>query len=179
MKPEASQRMAHEIAGSQLALLKPAKHMGLIGHHTNFSRYVSHFALSCCLTKRINILRLAVPRSKFSFLLSSSRRLPLRNNTVSLRDGYFGVVLSQAVRARLRSHRPGTFRSAELMHLILSLLPDRKSSSNPFVSLHHGIDRKVLLDMIATGTTIDFRNSSESDRTASGTLSSKNPSARP
>jgi hypothetical protein len=32
---------------------------------------------------------------------------------------------------------------------------------NPFVSLHHGIDRKVLLDTIATGTTIDFRNSSE------------------
>jgi len=32
---------------------------------------------------------------------------------------------------------------------------------NLFVSLHHGIDRKVLPDTIATGTTIDFRNSSE------------------
>lgn len=46
-KPEASQRMAHDIAGAQLALLKPAKHMGLIEHHTKFARYVSHFALGC------------------------------------------------------------------------------------------------------------------------------------
>jgi pimeloyl-ACP methyl ester carboxylesterase len=46
-KPEASQRMARDIAGAQLALLKPAKHMGLIEHHTKFARYVSHFALGC------------------------------------------------------------------------------------------------------------------------------------
>jgi pimeloyl-ACP methyl ester carboxylesterase len=46
-KPEASQRMARDIAGAQLALLKPAKHMGLIEHHTKFARNVSHFALGC------------------------------------------------------------------------------------------------------------------------------------
>jgi pimeloyl-ACP methyl ester carboxylesterase len=46
-KPEASQRMARDIAGAQLALLKPAKHMGLIEHHTKFARYVSQFALRC------------------------------------------------------------------------------------------------------------------------------------
>jgi pimeloyl-ACP methyl ester carboxylesterase len=42
-KPEASQRMHHEIAGSQLALLKPAKHMGLIEHHTDFAAYLTKF----------------------------------------------------------------------------------------------------------------------------------------
>jgi pimeloyl-ACP methyl ester carboxylesterase len=46
-KPEASQRMHREIAGSQLALLKPAKHMGLIEHHNDFAGRVSHFALAC------------------------------------------------------------------------------------------------------------------------------------
>jgi pimeloyl-ACP methyl ester carboxylesterase len=46
-KPEASQRMARDIVGAQLALLKPAKHMGLIEHHTKFARYVGHFALGC------------------------------------------------------------------------------------------------------------------------------------
>ena len=45
-KPEASQRMYREIAGSQLALLKPAKHMGLIEHHYNFAGHVSHFVLA-------------------------------------------------------------------------------------------------------------------------------------
>jgi pimeloyl-ACP methyl ester carboxylesterase len=46
-KPEASQRMHREIAGSQLAILKPAKHMGLIEHHNDFAGNVSHFALAC------------------------------------------------------------------------------------------------------------------------------------
>ena len=46
-KPEASQRMHREIAGSQLALLKSAKHMGLIEHHNDFAGHVSHFALGC------------------------------------------------------------------------------------------------------------------------------------
>jgi pimeloyl-ACP methyl ester carboxylesterase len=46
-KPEASQRMHREIAGSQLALLKSAKHMGLLEHHNDFAGHVSHFALGC------------------------------------------------------------------------------------------------------------------------------------
>jgi pimeloyl-ACP methyl ester carboxylesterase len=46
-KPEASQHMFREIAGSELLLLKPAKHMGLIEHHGDFAGQVSHFALAC------------------------------------------------------------------------------------------------------------------------------------
>jgi pimeloyl-ACP methyl ester carboxylesterase len=46
-KPEASQRMYREIAGAQLALLKPAKHMGLIEHHNDFAGHVSAFARAC------------------------------------------------------------------------------------------------------------------------------------
>ena len=46
-KPEASQRMRHDIASSELAMLKPAKHMGLIEHHQHFAKQVSQFALTC------------------------------------------------------------------------------------------------------------------------------------
>jgi pimeloyl-ACP methyl ester carboxylesterase len=46
-KPEASKRMRQDIAGSHLAVLKPAKHMGLIEHHPRFARHVSQFALTC------------------------------------------------------------------------------------------------------------------------------------
>jgi pimeloyl-ACP methyl ester carboxylesterase len=46
-KPEASRRMRYDIACSDLAMLKPAKHMGLIEHHHQFARRVSQFALTC------------------------------------------------------------------------------------------------------------------------------------
>jgi len=46
-KPEASRRMRYDIACSDLAMLKPAKHMGLIEHHQHFARHVSQFALTC------------------------------------------------------------------------------------------------------------------------------------
>ena len=46
-KPEASRRIRHDIASSQLAMLKPAKHMGLIEHHKRFAEYVERFSLSC------------------------------------------------------------------------------------------------------------------------------------
>jgi hypothetical protein len=40
----------------------------------------------------------------------------------TLRDGSFGVALSQALRARLRSHRPsGTFRNRLILRLVLPL----------------------------------------------------------
>jgi len=52
-------------------------------------------------------------------------------------------------------------------------LSDRKSSSKPVRILHHGIDRKVLLDTIATGTTIDFRNSSEGPNCFSHVINQK------
>ena len=46
-KPEASRRMRHDIARSNLAVLKPAKHMGLIEHHQHFAKHVSQFSLRC------------------------------------------------------------------------------------------------------------------------------------
>jgi hypothetical protein len=47
-----------------------------------------------------------------SSLQSSNRWAHLRESHRALRDGSFGVPLSQALRARLRSHRPsGTFRN--------------------------------------------------------------------
>jgi pimeloyl-ACP methyl ester carboxylesterase len=45
-KLEASEHMYREIAGSQKAFLKPAKHMGLIEHHNDFAQQVSQFALA-------------------------------------------------------------------------------------------------------------------------------------
>src|SRR5258705_9411267 len=44
---------------------------------------------------------------------------------------------------------------------------------NLFVSLHHGIDRKVLPDSIATGTTIDFRNSAKGPNCFSDVVNQK------
>jgi len=42
-----------------------------------------------------------------------NRRAYLHESHRTLRDGSFGVALSQALRARLRSHRPsGTFRNS-------------------------------------------------------------------
>jgi pimeloyl-ACP methyl ester carboxylesterase len=45
--PEASKRMQREIPGAQLAQLAPAKHMGLIEHHTYFAKIVSKFSALC------------------------------------------------------------------------------------------------------------------------------------
>ena len=46
-KPEASQRMHRDIPGAQLAQLAPAKHMGLIEHHTRFAEIVRTFSSVC------------------------------------------------------------------------------------------------------------------------------------
>jgi pimeloyl-ACP methyl ester carboxylesterase len=46
-KPEASERMEREIPGAELAKLAPAKHMGLIEHHTRFAEIVSKFSSLC------------------------------------------------------------------------------------------------------------------------------------
>ena len=46
-KPEASERMQRDIPGAQLTQLAPAKHMGLIEHHTKFAEIVSKFFSVC------------------------------------------------------------------------------------------------------------------------------------
>jgi len=46
-KPEASERMKRDILDAQLTHLAPAKHMGLIEHHTRFARIVRTFASLC------------------------------------------------------------------------------------------------------------------------------------
>jgi pimeloyl-ACP methyl ester carboxylesterase len=46
-KPEASERMQRDIPDAQLAELAPAKHMGLIEHHTIFAEKVSKFCALC------------------------------------------------------------------------------------------------------------------------------------
>jgi pimeloyl-ACP methyl ester carboxylesterase len=46
-KPEASERMHRDIPGAQLTQLAPAKHMGLIEHHTRFAEIVKTFASLC------------------------------------------------------------------------------------------------------------------------------------
>jgi pimeloyl-ACP methyl ester carboxylesterase len=43
-KPEASERMHRDIPAAQLTRLVPAKHMGLIEHHTRFAEVVKTFA---------------------------------------------------------------------------------------------------------------------------------------
>ena len=43
-KPETSDRMRQDIAGSQRAVLHPARHMGLIEHHKRFAEVVGQFA---------------------------------------------------------------------------------------------------------------------------------------
>jgi len=45
--PKASERMRWDIPGAQMSLLAPAKHMGLIEHHTHFAKIVSQFSESC------------------------------------------------------------------------------------------------------------------------------------
>jgi pimeloyl-ACP methyl ester carboxylesterase len=45
--PEASERMQRDIPGAQIVELAPAKHMGLIEHHTRFAKIVSRFSASC------------------------------------------------------------------------------------------------------------------------------------
>jgi pimeloyl-ACP methyl ester carboxylesterase len=42
--PEASERMHRDIPGARIAQLVPARHMGLIEHHTQFAKIVSAFA---------------------------------------------------------------------------------------------------------------------------------------
>jgi pimeloyl-ACP methyl ester carboxylesterase len=42
--PEASERMRRDIPGARIAQLVPARHMGLIEHHTQFAKIVSAFA---------------------------------------------------------------------------------------------------------------------------------------
>lgn len=49
--PEASDRMRQEIAGSQRAVLHPAKHMGLIEHQARFAEAVGPFARACLQPK--------------------------------------------------------------------------------------------------------------------------------
>jgi pimeloyl-ACP methyl ester carboxylesterase len=49
-KPEASNRMHQEIAGATLTHLAPAKHMGLIEHHTRFAEIVRTFSSLCLPT---------------------------------------------------------------------------------------------------------------------------------
>jgi pimeloyl-ACP methyl ester carboxylesterase len=44
--PEASERMHRDIPGAQIAKLAPAKHMGLIEHHTQFAKIVREFSSS-------------------------------------------------------------------------------------------------------------------------------------
>jgi pimeloyl-ACP methyl ester carboxylesterase len=46
-KPEASERLGQDIAGSQRVVLSPAKHMGLIEHRRRFAAAVSQFAQAC------------------------------------------------------------------------------------------------------------------------------------
>jgi len=46
-KPGASERMHRDIPGAQLIHLAPAKHMGLIEHHTRFAKIVKTFASLC------------------------------------------------------------------------------------------------------------------------------------
>ena len=46
-KPEAGERMQRDIPGAQLARLAPAKHMGLIEHHSKFSEIVRGFSYGC------------------------------------------------------------------------------------------------------------------------------------
>jgi pimeloyl-ACP methyl ester carboxylesterase len=43
-RPEASERMRRDIPGAQLTQLVPAKHMGLIEHHTLFAQIVKRFS---------------------------------------------------------------------------------------------------------------------------------------
>jgi pimeloyl-ACP methyl ester carboxylesterase len=45
-KPEASDRMHRDIPGANLTCLAPAKHMGLIEHHTRFAEIVKTFSSS-------------------------------------------------------------------------------------------------------------------------------------
>jgi pimeloyl-ACP methyl ester carboxylesterase len=45
--PEASERMRWDIPEAQMSLLAPAKHMGLMEHHTTFAKIVGQFAESC------------------------------------------------------------------------------------------------------------------------------------
>jgi pimeloyl-ACP methyl ester carboxylesterase len=45
--PEASERLQRDIPGARMAQLAPAKHMGLIEHHTHFAKIVSQFSASC------------------------------------------------------------------------------------------------------------------------------------
>jgi pimeloyl-ACP methyl ester carboxylesterase len=52
-KPEASDRMHRDIPGATLTHLAPAKHMGLIEHHTRFAKIVKTFS-SLCLSSATN-----------------------------------------------------------------------------------------------------------------------------
>ena len=45
--PDASERMQRDIPGAQMAQLAPARHMGLIEHHSHFAKIVSQFSASC------------------------------------------------------------------------------------------------------------------------------------
>ena len=42
-KPEASERMHREIAGSRKIVLSPAKHLGLIEHHARYAQALQSF----------------------------------------------------------------------------------------------------------------------------------------
>jgi pimeloyl-ACP methyl ester carboxylesterase len=44
-KPEASERICASVPGARLITLTPAKHLGLIEHHTRYAEVVGEFAL--------------------------------------------------------------------------------------------------------------------------------------
>jgi hypothetical protein len=57
----------------------------------------------------------------------SNRCAHLRESYRTLRDGSLGVTLSQALRARLRSHRPsGTFRKQALANAGIQMMVENQ-----------------------------------------------------
>jgi pimeloyl-ACP methyl ester carboxylesterase len=46
-KPEASERISHDVPRAELTPLVPAKHMGFMEHHTQFAALVDDFAEAC------------------------------------------------------------------------------------------------------------------------------------
>jgi pimeloyl-ACP methyl ester carboxylesterase len=46
-KPEASERISQDVPTAELTPLVPAKHMGFMEHHTQFTALVDDFAEAC------------------------------------------------------------------------------------------------------------------------------------
>jgi hypothetical protein len=71
-----------------------------------------------------------------------NRRVHLHESHRTLRDGSFGMALSQALRARLRSHRPsGTFRNSlvqlfgDTATYLAKILVERSRSLTEYVTV--------------------------------------------